>query len=256
MARRGFEDLAVAFDKGKCAASAPSELDASQEQAVPHAAAEMSDASKRGASSSPLTEKLAALKGLRIDASTSSGWAAPVAPDSTTPILDTIGALSEKMDRTALKRDLHDLKNKIAQQTEVLVAEAVDPIKSDLCDLRSRASPSEQGKPHTATPSSKKIEDKSLDNLDPAHKGVAFVGWPDSPSAAGRLAQIEVLLEEYLPNWHNVDMDHFHSGLSLKKTSFVEFGSPSAAKSAATKLKDIEFKVGSPPSPSARLGAS
>ena len=97
----------------------------------------------------------------------------------------------EKMQESLVsKLDLQNMEASISKNTKVHIAEAVDPIKSEICDLRLRiqkiedtggsnpgvSNQSAHGGSSTITPEIQKM----LNNLDPAHKRVAFIGFPET----------------------------------------------------------------------------
>ena len=66
-----------------------------------------------------------------VEASTSS---------SSNDILDAIGLLSKKMDQMSVdqKAEIEELKSHISSETKVKIAEAVDPLKSEMHDVKQR----------------------------------------------------------------------------------------------------------------------
>ena len=171
---------------------------------------QMSEASKRTASASPMKEKLDQLKRIRtavapIDSQT--GMAA--GGDATTAILDAIAGLSNKMDNMAadnraMKSDLAELSATMDQKMKVTVAEAVDPLKSEVHDLKVRVQTLE-AKPATTSASSVPSEVQSMiDNLDPAHRRIALLGFPQEMQPDARLKHIEGLLKKF-PSFRAID---------------------------------------------------
>ena len=53
-------------------------------------------------------------------------------------LLDAISNLSAKMDRMALKTDLEEMQKSMEMKNKEAVAKAIDPIKSEICDLTER----------------------------------------------------------------------------------------------------------------------
>ena len=108
-AGKGFSELSAAFEKGK-----------------PMDTCESQDTGKRGASSSPVKGKLAEVKKLRTS------------QDTANLVRDAINALSEKMYKMAMKSDLDEMRTHIPAETKAIVAEAVDPLKSEMHNVRGR----------------------------------------------------------------------------------------------------------------------
>jgi hypothetical protein len=225
-------NLLAAFNKSKSDASMP---DASS-----------SGSQRRDASASPLKEKLDALKKLRAS-SNSTEDAAPQ-PGAPNPILDAIEAVSKKLDKMALKSDLEDFKIQIGQDTKVIVSEAVDPIKEEIHDLKSRVTVLEGAPP--GLPSSSKhfaVMEKALSDLDPSHRRLSFIGLPESLSAEARIEKIESFLKDRFPTIRYAEVENKYSGpyhdRKLGKVAFVEFSTPNAAKRSLDKLVDANFQV-------------
>ena len=92
---------------------------------------------------SPVKEKLAKVRKLIADkpsegvttTSASSG-----SDETNNALLDAIGLISQKMDKlamtTATKTDVETMTCEMKQQTKVMIAEAVDPLKAEVYDLQ------------------------------------------------------------------------------------------------------------------------
>ena len=90
---------------------------------------------------------------------------------------------------------------------------------------------------------------KHIDDLDPAKKRLAFIGWPESVSAEDRLVKLEAFLNQHASSFRITECGNFYSGpydnRKLGRVSYAEFSSPAAAKKALAKLEGIECKFGS-----------
>ena len=158
----------------------------------------------------------------------------------------------EKMEKSmASKSDLQSMEASIVKNTKIHISEAVDPLKSEICDLRARvgkiedqgvSSPAAQTS--TITPEIKTM----LANLDPAHKRIAFSGFPTSMAQDERTKLIEKFLVGFqnLPKIQNI-------GLILKgprnnrqatNISYVEFYSTDDVSEVLVITKGSSFKVG------------
>ena len=110
------------------------------------------------------------------------------------PVLAAINALTKKIDnidlktdaiepKMASKTDLKDLETSILRNTKIQIAEAVDPLKTEICDINQRVNALE-AKPSTAAssqPGNTSVIPHDvkllLDSLDPAHKQITFHGF-------------------------------------------------------------------------------
>ena len=131
----------------------------------------------------------------------------PVAP-VVDPVLLAIQVLSaevkEMRSETATKKDLVDMKNDIRKETRGFISDAVSPLKEELSEVhkgslqlqeRTNKLENNPGSPsHAAQSTSISPEVKVLlDSLDPAHKRIAFKGFPLSMLQEERRKYIEWL---------------------------------------------------------------
>ena len=154
----------------------------------------------------------------------------------------------------AMKTDLDEMGSKLALDTKMLVAEAADPSKSEVYDLKNRVVALEASGPpdtHTSQSSSHAVPHglhKLINNLDPAKKRVAFIGWPDALSADARIKHIDSLLSQHAPKLRTIDVDNVYQGpygqRTLSNVAFAEFASPDAARRALDQLKNANKQVG------------
>ena len=226
LARKGFGDLSAAFAR-----------------------------SSHPMGESPVKEKMAKIRKMiddkdqHPDATSSSGG-------MERSILDAIGALSTKMDGMALKTDLQEMKSEIGKEIKVTVAEAVDPLKSELhelkCELqevKGRVSILEQpgtsstdAQPATS-PSSVALKKANaiINQLDPAKKQVALVGFPDNDDANARIKRIEEFMRVSFPQERFAAVDNYYAGpygnRKLTKAAYVEFWSIDSATAFLNTVK-------------------
>ena len=161
------------------------------------------------------------------------------------------------MDGMALKSDLQELKSSFSQEMKVTVAQAVDPLKAELHDLKAelkdttkriQAIESKQSAAATSNAVGKDMADmqKLLHNLDPSNKQVAFTGWPASMSAVDRVKKIDEFIAQF-PGHRCSAIGHFFSGpysdRKLSGASYAEFGSPEDAREALKVMKDKVMKA-------------
>ena len=165
---------------------------------------------------------------------------------SPNPILDAITALTNKVDQlaltTATKADMAALSSEINQNTQVMIAEAVDPLKSEIHDIKqqqqqqhARLTAIEAGPPaasastnqHNTQPS-EEIR-KLTDSLDPAKKRISFIGWPDSVTPDARMKEIQLFLDTHSKSNRPTYIDNFHTGphndRKVTHVAFAEFSS-------------------------------
>ena len=137
------------------------------------------------------------------------------------------------------------------QETRLAIAQAVDPLKNEMCDVRDRAAKLEQSGPGSSKPGKKTLN--LLNALDPAKKRVSFIGFPENTSAEARVEAIESALDEF-PGFAQTSMGHFPSGPrgagKLPKASYAEFATDGIAqaflKAAGGKGKTATSPAGVP----------
>ena len=170
-------------------------------------------------------------------------------------ILDAIGALSTKMDAMALKTDLKEMKTEISQEIKISVAEAVDPLKSEMHELktdmhnmknRMTAVESTKSGDSTSDPATGKIiEDlkATVNKLDPALKRITFIGWPTAISEDERVSEMKKFVESNLPMIQPADYGNRFQGpysdRKLSNESWIEFGSVDTAKRCIKKIDHL-----------------
>ena len=166
----------------------------------------------------------------------------------------------------ALKDDLVDLKSDILSETQIIVSDAVNPVKTDIANLKTELSAAtarvtslEQKPAHLATgvPAciDKALKDlrSTVDSMDPAHKRIAFIGWSDGTSAEDRIKSMEAYMSKFptfKPTNFGNDLVGPYNNKMLGKSSFVEFASADIAKKMLEKTnkgptvdsKQIEIK--------------
>jgi hypothetical protein len=129
------------------------------------------------------------------------------------------------MDNCVLKSDLTELKNTIAQDTKVIVSEAVDPVKTDLFDLKTRVKLLE----NRPTQVCKELKDlkASLNKLDPSLKRAACVGMPENLNASDRIKELETFMASHFSGYRNVRAGNYmkgpHDDRKVSNTSYIEF---------------------------------
>ena len=170
-AMRGFSDLSAAFDKGKSRKSV--DLDESQSQPFPPVTAAQE--------TSPVKKKLAKMRKLMEEEAAGTGSGSSGSSHvATSQILEAISAVPHKLDKKVDKTDMDALTENLKQHCKVTVAEAVDPLKSELHDLKDcvhnlkgRVLAIESGPSCTATPGvSEDVAQlqKLVQDLDPSKK--------------------------------------------------------------------------------------
>ena len=165
----------------------------------------------------------------------------------------TVGqeSLSTKLDSMASKDDRQTLKKDMIQETKVLVSEAVDPLKSDVCDVKKRLVKLETAPaPSSSTSSSSAIRPDVkmlLDSLDPAHKQITFHGFSVEMDQKARAQNMQKFLEGY-PNIPVVRNFVAHlkgprNSKQITKMSYAEFSSVDDAREALKVLKTASFQI-------------
>ena len=105
--------------------------------------------------------------------------------------------LNQMSDVMATRTDSNVAKSDIMQATRVAIAEAVEPLQNEMCELRDRVTKLEIGGAATAGPSKpgKKILNL-LNSVDVANKRISFIGAADV-SAEARVDALEAVMEEF-----------------------------------------------------------
>ena len=168
------------------------------------------------------------------------------------------------------KVDLQKMEVAIMKNTKAQISEAIDPLKSEIFDLKERVqnaeekwssdalslelrmgkiekNPSTSSQADTKTSLSPDIKNM-IDNLDPAHNRITFSGFPVSMAQAERKKMIEEFFAGFqkLPKVSNI-------GLILKgpknnrqatKLSYAEFYSRDDVSEVMKITKDSSFKIG------------
>ena len=216
------------------------------------------------ASSSPVKEKLSIIHRLMHKQGSASADSSAVS--SGDPVLEALGAISDKLDRMALKTDVDAIAEKIGQMAlksdveqmtvdmekdiKVQIAQAVDPIQNDLHDIKGRLAAVEQrpaAHGATSNPDSSNSMNKLMDKLDPAKKRIVFIGFPDDVQADVRIQKIEEFIKSHASSYRIADSGCFYSGpynnRKITKVAYVEFGSQDTAKKVLDKLSKAELNV-------------
>ena len=160
--------------------------------------------------------------------------------------------MSTKMDGMASKKDLQELRKEVTKETKGIVSDAVHPLKSDLCEIRTRVAKLESAPipgNSSAAPATMSAEVKSiLDSLDPAHKQIVFSGFPEKLPHAERIQLIQLFLNG-IPDTPPLKT----SGIIYKgprnnrqetKMSFIEYGSTDDARALLKKIKELPCILG------------
>ena len=237
----------------------PMELDESQGDGARKGLDDLSVAFERGARNdvSPVKEKLAKVRKLIAETPDEVGTASSSSHATDRAVLDAIGALSQKMDNMAInmttKSDLMEMKSEISQEIKVTVAQAVDPLKSDLHDLSTRVLSLEEAPSLADAPQKKPTNEanelqKMINDLDPALKQISFSGWPDSVAIEKRMDLMEKFVKEHAPGSRIVGSGIFYAGpysdRKPTKAGYVELSSVDEAKRVLKSVKGCEFKTG------------
>ena len=191
---------------------------------------------------SPVKEKLAKMRRMIEEPAQASGGSSA---SSSNPVLEAIEALSAKMDKMALKSDLDKMELNMKTATKMSIAEAVDPLKSEIHDLSSRLDTVEHQ--IASGPTSPQRPQAPPRVPDPAVKQIAFVGWPDSTSAAERFRKIEEFLAENAKGFRAVSFDNVYKGpyndRKLTKVAYAEFASSDSRREALNSISGKSLSV-------------
>ena len=210
-------------------------------------------AGKRAPSQSPEKAKLEKIKRMaeKVQASSSTPGAASSGDEGNLAILQAIGALSDKMDKMALKSDLEELTVSLRKEIKTSVSEAVDPIQDLVHELGVRVRNLEDNPPSASPPSSSTTPAfkellNTVNRLDPAFRRVAFVGWPEGVSEDTRIQEMEKFLKTHFSSFRPVGFGNDFTGpynnQKLSKGSWVEFCSPDMAKSFLSRVQRSGFQ--------------
>lgn len=163
------------------------------------------------------------------------------------------GATKADVAKMASKDDLIGLQSSILSQTQGLIQDAVDPLKSDICDMKSRVSKIEAAAAHgtsSSHPSSSSLSPnikQLIDGLDPAHRRISLSGFPEKMTARERSGHIDKFFFS-IPGFSHV----VTTGIIFKrpkndrkptKFSFVEFSTTDTVREALTLVKNTNVSV-------------
>ena len=93
----------------------------------------------------------------------------------------------------ATRADIHHAKTDIMQATRVAVAEAVNPLKTDMRELRERVAKLEIGGVGGVSPKPWKKVLNLLNSADCANQRLPFIGFGESVVADARVEAIEAI---------------------------------------------------------------
>jgi hypothetical protein len=94
------------------------------------------------------------------------------------------------------KEDLKSLQSSLLKETKGLVADAVQPLKTDIIELRARMDAQEKRPAQTQLASSSTMSPavkQLIDGLDPAHRRISLSGFPEKVPASERFEHIDKL---------------------------------------------------------------
>ena len=171
--------------------------------------------------------------------------------ESEPTISDVMNVLLDQGRKMATKQDLHELKTEILLDSKIEIAQAVDPLKEEVFELKNRVTKLESSAPSSSssgTANRQLLElQKLVQECDPALKRVAFTGWSATVSPEERLRKITEFVSLHSKDLRIADTGNFYSGphhdRKITKASFAEFTSSDAAKSVINNLRDVTFKV-------------
>ena len=172
------------------------------------------------------------------------------------------GALSKVIDevenKVATKQDIHESEKRVALNVAEQISAAVDPLKeeislvkqqidADITEMRKQIIALESKR--AVSTSSQQISDlmRQVDALDENHRRVAFLGLPDACQEQDRIAKIEALLKEKVPNIKYTHVTNIFKGpynnRKLSQNSYAEFPCVADVKKVLEALKDVQFEV-------------
>jgi hypothetical protein len=180
----------------KCAAPATGVktlLAAFNKTAPPAASSSSADASTNDSGKRPTPEVDISEKVKRLNAAIHSPLKA-IPVDAAEPTLsEVMTVLLDQGRKMATKQDLKDLQKEILRDTRPEIEEAVAPIIEDMEELKGRVDKWEQGSVEPPGTDSKVVEEMRcmFNQMDPAKKRVALIGFSDDTSVATRITQIK-----------------------------------------------------------------
>lgn len=143
-------------------------------------------------------------------------------------VLSKLDQMHLKMDTMATKEDLR----MHMDETKLLIAHAVDPLKDEVSDIKDRLTVCEQQQMHAEPKLSPEIF-KILQQQDVASKQISFSGFRDTSSADERITILTDLMSRF-SSFPFVSLGHFYQGpknnRQMSKASYVEFANADIAK--------------------------
>ena len=151
---------------------------------------------------------------------------------------------------SATKEDLTTLRTQMQSDTKVLVAQAVDPVKDEVSDLKTRLTTLEH---QVNTGASSNSEVSSLQKMvgrlerELNSKKVTFIGWPATLDETSRSAAVLKFVQDKVPTLASsitsqCSYEKFQkeSGpRTLSGVHSVEFSTPGQARKFLSKAKDL-----------------
>ena len=178
----------------------------------------------------------------------STGGGAPAQPKpkySNDDIMNKLSSMMTTMELHATKSDIADLRREIAHETKISISEAVDPIKDDLKDVKTRLAACENRPASVATGSIPAGSNDKLagiiSSLDPSKRRLSFIGFSSHISAEKRISEITEFMVKQLPNYRAVAIGNIYNGpynnRVLTQVAFVEFADNDTARLCADAVK-------------------
>jgi hypothetical protein len=164
--------------------------------------------------------------------------------DGNSEVLNAIGKLTASMAaltttvndlaaKAVSKEDLSTLRAEVVKETKVCISEAVDPLKTEILDVRARLDKVEKS-PGAAPLGSQSAYDKLASAFDPARRRVSFLGMPQEWDASKRVEALNTFMAAQPPQFRTTDIGNLYQGphndRKLKAVSYVEFGSDDVAR--------------------------
>ena len=174
-------------------------------------------------------------------------------------IMEAVTKLASEFEKKdATNQDLVDVEKRVALNVAEQISAAVDPLKeeislvkqqidADITEMRKQMIASESKR--AVSTSSQQVSDlmRQVDALDENHRRVAFLGLPDACQEQDRIAKIEALLKEKVPNIRYTHVTNIFKGpynnRKLSQNSYAEFSCVAGVKKVLEALKNVQFEV-------------
>jgi hypothetical protein len=143
--------------------------------------------------------------------------------------------LSDIMSKMATKDDISELKSDLLSHTEATVEKAIEPLKAEITEMKTRLSAVER-----------RTNTILFDPNDVAFRRVDLVGFKDSTNNEARIREVEAFITRFpkhRPVHYGTNMKGKWNDRQMTNSCYIEFGTTDARDAFFRDAKDVELSV-------------